>query len=354
MCSAGLTTKRLDQEQEGFMTSHWGYGNQHRAAMLAGIASVVLLSACTPPSFLITPVSGRRALVETELSRDSLFAFDKIAVIDVDGALTNATGSGLFSRSENPVSVLVEKLTKARRDPHVKAVLLRINSPGGTVVASELIHDEINQFKKTGKPIVAVIMDVGASGAYYIACSCDEIVAQPSSITGSIGVIMQMFDVSGTLHKLGASTDAITSGAFKDAGSPFREMRPEERAVFQSIVDDMYERFVAVVVSGRKNLDEAAVRKLADGRVYSASQALDAGLIDRIATLRESVELIKKRAGLGSVRIVAYDEPYGYRPNYYATPPRIPTGDVNLIRLDLGDLFDTMTPRFMYLWQPGL
>jgi len=336
------------------MTRNVSNHNTRRPAIIVSLASIVFVTACAPPSFLVTPVSSNRELVETELSRDSFFASDKIAVIDVDGTLMDMAAPGLFSEGENPVSLLVEKLARARRDSRVKAVLLRINSPGGTVVASELMHDEITHFKKTGKPVVAVIMDVGASGGYYIACACDEIIAQPSSITGSIGVVMQMFDIAGTLHKIGATTDAITSGAYKDAGSPFRQMKPEERAVFQSIVDDMFERFVAVVNEGRPKLDEAAVRRLADGRVYSAKQALDAGLIDRITTLRKSIDVVKERAGLGNVRLVAYDRPSGYRPNYYAMPPRMPTGDVNLIRLDLGSLFESTTPRFMYLWQPGL
>jgi len=340
--------------QEATMKRDQGRRTHYHTAALAAMASIVLGSSCAPPSFLITPVSSDRALVETVLSRDSLFSFDKIAVIDVEGTLLNAAAPGLFSQGENAVSAFVEKLTMARKDANVKAVLLRINSPGGTVVASELMHDEINHFKETGKPIVAVIMDVGASGAYYIACACDEIIAQPSSVTGSIGVIMQMFDIAGTLHKLGASADAITSGAYKDAGSPFRKMRPEERAVFQSIVDDMFERFVQVVNAGRADLDEQAVRKLADGRVYSAQQALEAGLIDRIATLRKSIDIVKERAGLHNVRLVTYHRPQGYRPNYYAMPPRTTGGDVNLLRLDLGTLFENTTPRFMYLWQPGL
>ena len=164
-----------------------------------GVAACLFAAGCTPPSLLITPVSGRRGLTETEISRDSIFALDKIALIDVSGTIQNGSTMRLFGEGENPVSVLLEQLDKARRDPLVKAVILRINSPGGTVVTSELMHDEITHFKKSGKPVVAVMMDVAASGGYYIACACDEIVAQPSTVTGSIGVIMLMFDVSGTM-----------------------------------------------------------------------------------------------------------------------------------------------------------
>ncbi len=317
------------------------------------VAVAVLIAGCAPPSLLITPVAGGRALVETELSRDSLFSRDKIALLDVTGVLINAPKPQLLGEGEHPVGLLLEQLDKARRDRFVKAVILRINSPGGAVTASELMHDEITHFKKSGKPIIAVMMDVAASGGYYIACACDEIVAQPSTVTGSIGVVMQMFDISDTMNMIGVRSDAIISGTFKDTGSPYRAMRPEERELFQNVVDDMYERFIDVVVDGRPKLDEAAVRRLADGRIYTATQALEAGLIDRIATLRETIALAKKRAGIKRIRLVAYQRPLGYRPNYYARTPLPSGGDVNLLNIDLASWLSRSTPRFMYLWAPG-
>ena len=170
-------------------------------ALIAVILVWQWLSGCWGgQGLLIRPVSTNRPLVETVLSRDGVFAFDKIAVIDVSGVMANSAGSGLFGDGEHPVSLLVEQLDKARRDRRVKGVVLRINSPGGTVTASELMHAEIERFKESGKPIVAVMMDVAASGGYYIACACDEIIAHKSTVTGSIGVIMQMFDISETLR----------------------------------------------------------------------------------------------------------------------------------------------------------
>ncbi len=312
------------------------------------------ITGCTSTGFLITPVTQQREIVETELSRDSFFASDKIALIDVSGVLSNAPRRRLFGEGEHPVSLLLEELEKARDDSRVKAVILRINSPGGTVVASELMHDEIVHFKKSGKPVIAVMMDTAASGGYYIACACDEIVAHPSTVTGSIGVVMQMFDLSGTMKMIGARSDAITSGSFKDSGSPLRTMRAEERRLFQGIVDEMFGRFVDVVAAGRPELDEAQVRRLADGRVYTASQALKLGLIDRIATLREATELAKQRCGSKRVRLVTYHRPFAYRPNYYALGhPAAGKGNVNLINIDLPNLFGGATPRFMYLWVPG-
>lgn len=321
-----------------------------RSILIATIA--VVAAGCGAPSLLITPVSSSRALEETVLIRDSLFSRDKIALIDVSGIIMNDHSPKLIGEGEHPVSRLLEQLAAARRDPRVKAVLLRINSPGGTVVASELMHDEITHFRQTGKPVIAVLMDVAASGGYYIACACDEIVAQPSTVTGSIGVIMQMFEVSETMKMIGIKSDAIVSGPAKDSGSPLRPMRDAERDRFQTIVDEMYGRFVAVVAEGRPNLDEAGVRGIADGRIYTAAQAMELGLIDRIASVRETIEQTKERVGAKSIKLIAYKRPSAYRPNYYAAAPT-PGGDVNLFNLDLPSWFDRATPRFMYLWAPG-
>ena len=323
------------------------------AAVVIALTATAM-TGCIERGFLITPVSARRRLVEEELFRESLFAADKIALIDVNGMLTNDNEPKLLGKGEHPVSLLLEQLDKARRDRAVKAVLLRINSPGGTVVATELMHDEIVHFKRrTGKPVIALMMDVAASGAYYIACACDEIVAQPSTVTGSIGVIMLTFEISGTMNMIGVTSDAITSGPHKDSGSPFRKMQPEERELFQQIVNEMYERFVRVVDEARPNLDETKVRELADGRVYIAAQALENGLIDRIATVRETIQAVKQRIGAKKTRLVTYRRPLAYRPNFYARAPYRPGGDVNLINIDLPDWLGAATPRFMYLWCPG-
>jgi len=316
-----------------------------------------LLAGCLPNSLLITPVAANRGLEEKVLQRDAWYALDKIALLDVDGLIMSGGTPTLFGESEDPVSRLLEQLDKARKDKLVKAVIVRINSPGGAVTASGLIYDEILHFReKTGKPVVAVMMDVAASGGYYLACACDEIVAQPTTVTGSIGVIMQTFDASGTMHKIGLAADAITSGAHKDSGSPFRQMRAEERELFQSIVNDMYEKFIAVVVAGRPKLDEATIRRLADGRVYTATQAVDNGLIDRIATLRETVKTLKDRVGADKVQLVTYRKTYEYAANYYAGPvpaaPGTPQAAQFSMTLPLPPAAGT--PQFLYLWAPGL
>jgi len=312
-----------------------------------------LLSGCLPQGLLITPVSMNQDLMEEELFRESVFAADKIAVVDVDGLIINAKRPHLIGQGEHPVSLLLEQLDKARRDRRVKAVILRINSPGGGVTASHLMHDEITHFKKSGKPVIAVMMDLAASGGYFIACACDEIVAQPTTVTGGIGVIMQTFDAAGTMKMIGLNADAITSGTHKDSGSLFRALRPEEREWFQAMVNDMYERFVKVVVAGRPNLDEARIRELADGRVFMAGQALEVGLIDRIATLRETIELAKKRAGVDTVRVVTYGRRFDHVPNYYSRTPTPTPLQINMLNVEIPSSLINPTPKFLYLWAPG-
>lgn len=317
---------------------------------------MVAVTGCMPDGILLTPVSTNRELVEETVIRERGLPSDKIAVIDVTGILMNAYEPQFFGQGEHPVSRLLEQLDKAERDPHVVAVVLRINSPGGSVTASELVHHEVTRFRKsTGKPVFAVMMDVAASGGYYVACACDEIWAYSSSVTGSIGVLAQFLDVSGTMQKIGMNAPAITSGPNKDAGSPFKSMTPEQLAIFQTIVDEMYDGFVAVVTSGRPGLTEEKVRELADGRVYTAGQALELGLIDHIGTIRDALSAMKERTGSKAVRVVTYRRPLEYRPNYYAQAPGAPTTgvDVNLIKLDVPSLAGLGTPQFLYLWAPG-
>ena len=204
------------------------------------VFAVVSVSAagCAPSAYKIEPVPIDRSLEETVLIDEGGLNTPKIALIEVQGILLDTPPRQLFGEGENPVALLVENLARAEKDDRVRAVLLRINSPGGSVTASDMMYQEILRLRKgTGrpKPVVAVITDVGASGGYYIACACDEIIANRTSVVGSIGVIMQGFNLKGTLDKIGVETVAIKTGKMKDAGSPFRKMTDEEQRVFQGI-----------------------------------------------------------------------------------------------------------------------
>ncbi len=329
--------------------------NHPLVRLMPAALTIWLAVGCAPTAFKITPVSVDRTLKEQELLRDPGWVSDKIALIDVDGVIMNRHSGQMFSEGEHPVSLLLEKLAAAQRDRAVKAVVLRINSPGGSVTASELMHEEITRFKKTGKPVVAMMMDVAASGGYYIACACDDIIAYPSTVTGSIGVIMQTVDLSGTLAKLGVSTDAITSGPRKAAGSPLRPMSAEDRALFQTVIDEMFQRFVDVVDEGRPDLSRERVLELADGRIYTARQAHEAGLVDRIGNLRDAIKRAKELAGIERARVVTYQRPLSWHPNIYAQAPGTQRNgaSINLINLNWPSWLRPGEVQFMYLWSPG-
>jgi len=307
---------------------------------------------CMPTgSFKITSLPADQTLQEEVVQRCPGWVSNRIAMIEVSGVLMNSHSPSLFSEGEHPVSVTVERLTAAANDGRVKAVVLRINSPGGTVTASDSLYQEVLAFKKkTGKPVIAYFQDVAASGAYYTACAADEIIAQRTSVTGSIGVVMQMADFSRLLTLVGIGADAITSGPYKDAGSPFRPMKSEERLVFQGLVNGFYDQFVKVVSAGRPKLTREDVVKLADGRVYTAEQALQNGLIDRIGTIQDAIEFAEKRAGVTAAHVVMYHRPLAWTPNIYATSPATPPQATNLLNICLPS-FWTHYPRFMYIWQ---
>ena len=325
--------------------------------LIRALPLLLLCVGCAPMSLLITPVPSSRALVEFEVERDNIWASKKVAIIDVEGTISGGRGTTLLGAMiDNPVSVFAEKLRKAAKDPQVKAVVLRVNSPGGGVTASEMMHAELLRFReKTGKPVVTSMLDLAASGGYYIACATDHIVAMRSTVTGSIGVIMITPDLSGTMSMIGARANVIKSAAMKDAGSPFRSMNAEDRAMFQGIIDSMYERFLEVVQEGRPDLAPDKLRTLADGSVYTSTQALQNGLVDEIGDLRHAVSVARNAVGLGDepITVVTYARPASYRPNLYAEVPGTVGTDVNLLKLDLGEALQGGGPQFLYLWAPG-
>jgi protease-4 len=196
--------------------------------------------------------------------------------------------------------------------------------------------------------VVAQLMGIATSGGYYVAMSADSVVAHPTTVTGSIGVIFAGLNLSGLMQKIGVENQTITSGAFKDTGSPLRPMRAEERAQIQSVIDDMYARFLAVVRSGRPRLSPEEISRLADGRIYSADQALENGLVDRVGSIEDAIAAVRTQAGLSDARVVTYHRPREYRKNLYTAqlPADVP---------DLG--WSRPWPRlpqpaFLYLWAP--
>ena len=280
---------------------------------------------------------------------------DKILIVDISGIISEEEKRGIAGISGEPdmVARIKEELKMAAKDKRIKAVILRINSPGGTVTASDMIYHEIEQFKgKTGIRVIACIMDLGASGGYYIAVSADKILAHPTTVTGSIGVIMLNISIEGLLQKVGIKDTSIKSGEHKDMGSPLKTMSEEERKIFQGVMDNMYERFLGVIAENRKELTSERLRTLADGRIYTAQQALENKLIDQIGYLDEAIELAMKESGLTKARVIIYHRPGTYKNNIYSQLTSSSFGSINLLNIDLKTFIRSGTPSFMYLWAP--
>jgi len=328
------------------------------ACVLAALAGLLGFAGagCAPTSFLVTPVPATKELEEHVVLRESLLAVKKVALIDVDGVLRNAREPLLTGvPGENPVSLFKEKLDRAAKDHRVKAVILRVNSPGGTVTASDLMHAELRDFRlRAKKPVVASLLDVGASGGYYLACGADRIYALPTTLTGGIGVVLLLPEFTGTMDKLGIRVRIFKSGELKDAGSMFREMSPREQELFRDLVSQMYARFVSVVQEARKNLTAEQIAELSDGRVFTGPEAKERGLVDEIGGLSEALQAAKQAAGLADekVLVVEYARPFGHRPNMYARSDVAPA-QVNLVNIALPDWLRSPAPELMYLWAPG-
>ncbi len=315
---------------------------------------LILSAGCSGNTgYIIKPVPVNEQLEETVRASDpGLFVSDKIVVIDVSGIIMNSRSSGLMGTGENPVSLFVEMLDKAQADEDVKGVVLAINSPGGGVTASDIMYHRLLQFKAAKKvPVIASIQDVGASGAYFVANGADRIMATRNSITGSIGVIVELFSFAGTMEKIGIDSKAITSGHFKDMASPFKPLSKEDQALLQGIVNTYYEQFLGVVAKGRPKLTPERIRELADGRVYTGQDALANGLVDELGYVEDAENEAKALSGAKKVKIVIYHRPLGYRPNEYATAGTAAVGASRMdLNVNLPNMMELLQPQFMALW----
>ncbi|MBR0226101.1 MAG: signal peptide peptidase SppA [Thermoguttaceae bacterium] len=273
------------------------------------VGGCVALNKIDSPDFVETVIGGSEDAVQ------------KVVVLPLDGVIESdsADGSSFWTKA----------LKDVKEDADVKALVLRIDSPGGTVSGSAYYHRLIKQLKEEKKiPVVVSMGDMTCSGGYYISMAADELVAEPSTWTGSIGVICSLVNAAELCKKVGVSSNAITSGPMKGMGSVMKEPTEEENAVWQALVDDSYEQFLSVVRDGRpwfraEDVEDenerakvaaerdAELRKIADGRVYSANQALERRLIDKIGYLDDTIDVAIERAKLNkdAVRVVVYKEP---------------------------------------------
>ena len=234
----------------------------------------------------------------------------KVAVIRLNGIITSSGQSGLLTSGSISPKLVRDYLRETESDGGVKAIVLRIDSPGGSAGASQEIASEIRRFKETtGKPVVISMGDIAASGGYYISTYADKIVANPSTLTGSIGVITDFIYIEGLLEKLGLELEIVKTGRHKDMG--IWPLTDEQRNIMQDITDDLYEQFVAAVAQGR-GLPAEQVRELATGQLYTGNQALSLGLVDELGGLDKAVEVAASLAGISFPEIEEYSQPTSF------------------------------------------
>ena len=275
-------------------------------ALLLGVALVVILKVFTPAS-------------------SSLFS-EKIGVIQIEGRISDSR-------------VITSQLVKFKKDKGIKAIILRINSPGGGVGPTQEIYREVIKAGKT-KKVIASMGSVAASGGYYIASAADKIVANPGTITGSIGVLMEFVRLEDLLNKIGVNVEVLKSGEFKDIGSPHRKLTAQERELLNALVADIQKQFVKDVATGR-NLSVEEVQKIADGRIFSGAQAKELGLVDVLGNFQDTVEIAKDMAGIkGEVTLV------------YSKRGKLPLWDLLLETATrfVTQMLQRMKPQLEYRW----
>lgn len=349
-----------------------------QCSLLIGIIGLAGSCGRTTVSFTFGGDSSR--LDETAVLADTGAGEVKVALIDLRGLIVDGPRPGipLLQSGENPVDELVARLGKAERDRAVRAVVIRVNSPGGAVTASDTMYREIRRFREvSGKPVVISMGEVAASGGYYIALAGDEIFAQPTTITGSIGVIIPTVNFSDGLRRIGIVSRSIKSGANKDLANPLEPMRDGQYAVLQGLVDKMYARFRALVEERRAEKLAAqhaeagshvrssalTIDDLTDGRVLLGEEALTHGLVDHLGDIRDAFARAKSLAGVASARLVKFHAQGDIPKSAYAmtdlaasrdsgSPQPAGQTQFNLVQLQLGsgELSSLGSGAAYYVW----
>jgi len=315
---------------------------------LSVVANIGLLVACVAKTGLGS-IGGERSgrKFTEEFVKGS--GFKKVVQIDVTGIISFERSGSLFIDEEGLASRVIREIDQAQDDPNVIAILLMVDSPGGGVTASDVIYEKLVAFKQSGiggRKVVALMRDLAASGGYYISAAGDKIVAHRTTITGSIGVLISMANFKGLGDKIGIKDVTIKSGKNKDMLNPLREPTAEETNILQAAVMDMYDRFVSVVARSR-GMEAAKVRPLADGRIYTATQALDLNLIDEIGSHDTALDTLRTLTGEKKFKLVKYRVSYSLSDLFSSQLASRPV-------ISLPDRWRAEAPQFMYLWQPEL
>jgi len=317
---------------------------QYLLRLILGWLMVFMGSSCLMMQVDLKP---KEELQEQFVSGDNSSS-NKVLLMSISGVILADEVDNQRSDAATPGHIK-EMLEKAGKDKQVKALILEIDSPGGGVTASDMIYTYLKDFRKDHNiPIIALMKDVAASGAYYISMASDYIIAHPTSVTGSIGVISIFVTIPDLLRWLKVEVVVVKSGDAKDAGSPFRKMTKEEKAKFQEIIDEMYAGFVDIVAGNRKSLSRDEIKSLADGRIFTGRKALEAKLVDAIGYDTSAINKAKELAQLKDAKVVRYKKPQGV----LESALRLQNNQTEIDRLSQA-FCETLTNKFMYLWLPG-
>jgi protease-4 len=322
----------------------------HQKTVFCLLVLIVVITGCTAPRISIFGNNGE-PLEEYTLQGSTK---GKVLLIPVKGKITDDVESGLIRKKPSMVQEIVAQFKKAEKDKDVVAVLLVIDSPGGSVTASDVLYHEIVRFKeKTGTKVVSAMMDVAASGGYYIALPADVIVAHPTTITGSVGVLFLQPKVVGLMDKIGVDVQVSKSGANKDIGSPFRTATAQEKQIIQEMTDKLARRFLDLVAQHRR-IDATGMTEIASAKVYLADEAQRLGLVDRVGYLNDAVDEARRLAGLGKdAKVVVYRREKYENDTIYNMQSTWTGGDERLTLIDLGlpaSEASEVTTGFYYLW----
>ncbi len=317
-----------------------------RNYLMTVCAVLLFCGGCALPRITLFP-GGGDALEEHVLEGKGK---DKVLMISIQGKISDTREKGLLRTHPGMVQQIVSHLRKAEKDPNIRAVLLKVDSPGGTVTASDLLWHEISEFKKRSRvKIVAALMNVAASGGYYVCLPADRIMAHPTTITGSVGVIVMRPQFSGLMDKVGVEVAVSKTGKDKDMGSPFRRITAEEENMFQQLANRLGERFLFLVQKHR-NPSAEAMKEIATARVFTAEEAKSLGLVDEIGYLSDALQMSKSLSGISpDAKVIVY------RSGQYPDDNIYNTASVSSDVPGLANLGLSLLPSagFYYLWPPA-
>ncbi|AMV38767.1 S49 family peptidase [Planctomyces sp. SH-PL62] len=308
------------------------------AATVEGPIKVEIPPATDPGPMVAVPVRAGRSA-------------ERIGIVDVDGLILNQNLAGLYSVGENPVAAFREKLEAAAADPSLRAVVLRINSPGGSVTASDILAEELRRFREaTGRPVVVSLMDLATSGAYYVAVGGDRIIAHPTTVTGGMGALINHFNLQDASAQLNARSGAVKAGPKIEMGSYNGPLPDDDVELLQEMVDGFRGRFRERVAHHRKWMTPADFEAIDDGRVVAAEKALKLHMVDRLGYVHDALDEAESLVGIQGCEVVIFQR-RGYPAHslYAITPAPV---DGGLVPFSLPGLDRAKLPTFLYLWQP--